>query len=318
MEDDDEYKLLDVSKDNGCFIFRVKNSENKEISIRIPSSKIQELEYADSLKTIELLREQLISMENYSTLGRLISEITHELRNPLNYVINYSHIAKESLENLKIEIEKLNENEQLTELIEPIKQIITKIEYHSDRLNTIINDTLNQSSSKPEKNDINKLLDRALNLTYKKYTKSNEIFNLKIDKNYDSNLKPFEVFPGNLIRAFINLIDNSCYALRDKKSRLADFVPTLELTTHLDQDTVVIVLRDNGTGIPEEVFSKLFQSFLSTKPSGEGTGLGLSIVYNIIKNQHGGDIIVNTEPGQFTEFVIHLPINRLPIGEKQL
>jgi two-component system NtrC family sensor kinase len=118
-----------------------------------------------------------------------------------------------------------------------------------------------------------------------------------------------------VMRVFLNLIGNGFYAV-NKRSREGDgtFRPVLKVSTREAGDMVEVRVRDNGIGIPPEHREKLFQPFFTTKPTGEGTGLGLSISFDIVTQQHGGTITVDSEVGQFTEFTVRLPRRQRAIG----
>jgi two-component system, NtrC family, sensor kinase len=118
--------------------------------------------------------------------------------------------------------------------------------------------------------------------------------------------------PQDVTRVLLNLFSNGFYAAtkRARSGAAPDFAPTLKVTTRDLGDAVEILVRDNGTGIPAEIKDRLFQPFFTTKPTGEGTGLGLSISYDIVTQQHGGSITVDSRVGEFTEFSIRLPRNR--------
>jgi len=167
-----------------------------------------------------------------------------------------------------------------------------------------------QGSTKPEPIDLNAMIDQSLTLSYQSYRKKDARFNLTIHKAFDSGLQQLECFPGDLIRVFVNIIDNSCYALLMKLKEEPDgFIPTIDIKTQQEGDSVNIIMRDNGHGIPKANLDKLFQPFFTTKPTGTGTGLGLSIVYDIITKQHGGQISVESTENKFTEINITLPLH---------
>lgn len=118
--------------------------------------------------------------------------------------------------------------------------------------------------------------------------------------------------PQDVTRVFLNLFGNGFYAANKRwlAERASGFRPTLKVSTRDLGDTVEIRVRDNGIGMPAEVRTKLFQPFFTTKPTGEGTGLGLSISYDIVTQQHGGTVEVESEPNVFTEFTVRLPRRR--------
>jgi signal transduction histidine kinase len=130
-----------------------------------------------------------------------------------------------------------------------------------------------------------------------------------MERDFDSSISPIEVVPQDITRVFLNLFGNGFYAANKRRAQTNDpaFRPTLKVTTRDLGQEVAIQIRDNGIGIPPENRVKLFERFFTTKPTGEGTGLGLSISYEIVTQQHGGSIEVESEPGRFTEFTVRLP-----------
>jgi signal transduction histidine kinase len=156
---------------------------------------------------------------------------------------------------------------------------------------------------------LNALVDEALNLAYHGARAQDQSFNITLERDFHPGLAPIEVAPQEITRVFLNLFSNGFYAAtkRTRDSGSGSYRPTLRVTTRETGDAVEITVRDNGTGIPPEIRDKLFQPFFTTKPTGEGTGLGLSISYDIITQQHGGRITVESEPGAYTKFTIRLP-----------
>ena len=160
------------------------------------------------------------------------------------------------------------------------------------------------------------MVDDALNLAYHGARAQDQSFNITLERDFQPGLAPIEMAPQEMTRVFLNLINNGFYAATKGKERSAGavFKPTLTVTSRDLDDLVEVTVRDNGTGIPPEIRDRLFQPFFTTKPTGEGTGLGLSISYDIVTQQHGGTITVDSDPGAFTEFVIRLP-RRAAAGE---
>jgi len=164
------------------------------------------------------------------------------------------------------------------------------------------------SSGQRELTDINHLLDEAVNLVYHGLRANDVSFNVTIEKEYDESIGKLNVVPQDLSRVFLNIVNNAAFAANQKKKdNLDGFSPTLSISTRNLNDNIEIRIRDNGNGIPVDIREKIFNPFFTTKPAGQGTGLGLSISYDIIVQQHRGEIKVETEEGKFTEFVIRLP-----------
>jgi len=162
--------------------------------------------------------------------------------------------------------------------------------------------------------DLNNLIEEALNLAYHGARAQDQSFNIRMDREFDRDLARIELVPQEMSRVFINLFGNGFYAAakRQRESAEAAFQPTLTVATRDLGEAVEVRVRDNGTGIPAEIRDKLFQPFFTTKPTGEGTGLGLSISYDIVTQQHGGTIAVDSRVGEFTEFTIRLPRGGAP------
>lgn len=271
-------------------------------------------ELQETLQTLRQIQNQMIQQEKMAALGSLTTGIAHELKNPLNFVINFSQIARESLGVLTQEIKKKIEDGDTLQLIKELDEYIEKIESHGERADNIIKGMLahaHQGSENPEKVQINSLIEQALNLVFHSYRRKDPRFNVTIKKNYDETIEPLDAFQGDLLRVFINILDNACYAILEKiLSNPNQYVPSIEVATKEENGQVVVKIKDNGPGIPKSVVDKIFQPFFTTKPVGSGTGLGLSIVNDMVV-KHGGTITVDSEPGKFTEFVIQLPLRQV-------
>jgi adenylate cyclase len=157
--------------------------------------------------------------------------------------------------------------------------------------------------------DLNALIDEALNLAYHGARAQDQTFNITLERGFGDGIAPIEVSPQDMTRVFLNLFSNGFYAAtrRAREGSDAGFMPTLTVTTRDAGEAVEIHVRDNGTGIPPDIRDKLFQPFFTTKPTGEGTGLGLSITYDIVTQQHGGTIAVESEVADYSEFTVRLP-----------
>ncbi len=285
-----------------------------------PTQPIQELQ---EIQEIETLKKKLMEQERIASLGLLLAGIAHEIKNPLNFINNFSEINVQLLEDLKKEIQDKypqDENKEAianwNEIIDDIEQNNIKIHEHGKRAENTVKTMLMQARQQEvakEPTDINQLLEEYMNLAYHGIRSQDVSFNLSIKKNLDSSVGKIMVSPQSLGQVFLNIINNGCYALHDKKNKNKEnngYQPTMELTTKNDPDKkqVVIKIRDNGNGLSEEIKQNLFKPFHTTKPLGIGTGLGLYISHDIIINQHHGSITVNSQPGEFTEFTIILPI----------
>ena len=281
------------------------------------------LENADAYRKLATLLDELKSTQNklvtqskLAALGALTAGIAHEIKNPLNFISNFSALNAELVEELKQQLaeEKQKMNSYKIANIEEIMTMITdnaaKVQEHSSRADSIVRSMLQHSrggSRELQPADINALLEEALNLTYHGMRAQDAGFNIKIEKTFDESIGKINVVPQELSRAFLNIINNGCYeANRKKLNAGSDFSPALSVRTEKQNHMVKISIRDNGDGVPEAVKPKMFTPFFTTKQVGQGTGLGLSIAYDIIVHQHNGQISFETEEGRFTEFTILL------------
>src|SRR4051812_44449132 len=253
-----------------------------------------------------------------AALGQLTAGIAHEIKNPLNFVNNFAGLSIELLDELKqsaapgIATLDAGTRAEVDETIEMLTSNLDKIAEHGKRADNIVKSMLEHSrgvSGERREIDLSALVDEALNLAYHGARAQDQSFNITLERDLQPGLTPIEVAPQEITRVFLNLFSNGFYATnkRQRDGAGPDFRPTLKVTTRDLGDAIEVRVRDNGTGIPPEIRDKLFQPFFTTKPTGEGTGLGLSISYDIITQQHGGTITVDSEPGAYAEFTIRLP-----------
>ncbi len=264
-----------------------------------------------TLKELKAAQSQLIHTEKMASLGELTAGIAHEIKNPLNFVNNFSEVSRELLDEMKTEIKNKN-IEEVIQLIEDLKQNLEKINQHGKRAASIVKGMLlhsRGSSGEKTLTDINELLDQYVNLAYHGMRAQNKEFNISIEKDYDETLEKINVVPQDISRVFLNIINNACYAAYDKKKKSGNnnFSPTLSVSTKNSGDKVEIRIGDNGNGIPKEIIDKIFQPFFTTKPTGEATGLGLSLSYDIVTKVHGGEINFKSKEDSYTECIITLP-----------
>ncbi len=275
-------------------------------------------ELSRSLDELRTAQDRLIQTEKLASLGQLTAGIAHEIKNPLNFVNNFSALSAELTDELNDALKPVamegKVREEVDELTGMLKANLEKVVQHGKRANSIVKNMLlhsREGSREHRPADINSLLDESLNLAYHGARAEKGEFNITLQRDFDADAGTIELFPQEVTRAFLNLIANGVYAATKRKTEDKEpgFEPTLRATTKNLGTGVEIRIRDNGTGIPAEVQEKMFNPFFTTKPAGEGTGLGLSMTHDIIVKQHGGRIDVATEPGQFTEFTIVLPRN---------
>jgi signal transduction histidine kinase len=272
----------------------------------------------DELKAAQA---SLIQAEKMASLGQLTAGIAHEIKNPLNFVNNFASLSVELLDELKAAarpaIAALGEDKRadVDEVVEMLTSNLQKIAEHGRRADGIVKSMLEHSrggTGERRRVDLNGLIEEALNLAYHGARAQDQSFNITLERNLDRAITLIELAPQDVTRVFLNLFGNGFYAANKRRKETNDpqFKPSLKVTTRDLGEAVEIRVRDNGTGIPPELRDRLFQPFFTTKPTGEGTGLGLSISWDIVTQQHGGTIAVDSEVGEFTEFTIRLPRSR--------
>jgi two-component system, NtrC family, sensor kinase len=273
-------------------------------------------ELSRSLDDLRTAQDRLIQTEKLASLGQLTAGIAHEIKNPLNFVNNFSALSAELVDELNDTLKPAaldnKMRREVDDLTQMLKGNLEKVVQHGKRADSIVKNMLlhsREGSGEHRPADINALLDESLNLAYHGARAEKSEFNITLQRDFDDNAGMIELFPQEITRAFLNLISNGFYAATKRKAEIGNsgFEPALSATTRNKGNSVEIRIRDNGTGIPTEVKEKMFNPFFTTKPAGEGTGLGLSMSHDIIVKQHGGKIDVDTKPGIFTEFIITLP-----------
>jgi GAF domain-containing protein len=268
-----------------------------------------------SLEDLRAAQDRLIQTEKLASLGQLAAGIAHEIKNPLNFVNNFSGMSAELIGELQEVVGGLTIDPEthadIKELTEMLGANLEKIVHHGKRADGIVKSMLlhsGESSGEHQLSDINALVDESLNRAYYGERAETRGFMIKLEKSFDPTIGEVELFPREVSRAVLNLISNAFYATsKRRETEGSDYEPVLVVATRNLGKTVEIRIRDNGTGISSDVREKMFNPFFTTKPTGEGTGLGLSMTHDIIVKQHGGRIDVETEPGEFSEFIITLP-----------
>ena len=322
--------IKDVDKELAIKAFKLDRTEKvKRTTAILLEETIEELEQkrkaveeintalTKSLDELKAAQAQLIQSEKMASLGELTAGIAHEIQNPLNFVNNFSEVSSELLEELNEELEK-GDLDEVKFILKDIKQNLEKINHHGKRADAIVKGMLQHSrtsTGQKEPTDINALCDEYLRLSYHGLRAKDKSFNADFQTNFDPNLPKVNVIPQDIGRVLLNLINNAFYAVNARNltgfGNLSglnnDYKPTVIVSTKNLGDRIEISVRDNGSGIPEEIKNKIFQPFFTTKPSGQGTGLGLSLSYDIVK-AHGGEIKIETKVNEGTTFIIQLPI----------
>lgn len=277
------------------------------------NKKSSQLEH--SLAVLRTTQAHLIQKEKMASLGELTAGIAHEIQNPLNFVNNFSELSAELVSELTEELDR-GDTEEAKVLADNLGQNLQKITHHGRRASAIVRGMLEHSrSGTGEKRsiDLNALAKEYLKIAYQGLQAKDKAFTAELTTDFLANLGEVEVFPQELGRVLLNLYNNAFYAVQQKqKTAPPDYQPTVSVRTTQTNGQVEIRVGDNGMGISESIKAKIFQPFFTTKPTGEGTGLGLSLSYDIVTKGHQGSLLVESQEGKGTEFVIQLPTE--PIG----
>ena len=268
---------------------------------------------------IEELQGQLQQSDKLASLGVLSAGIAHEIQNPLNFVINFSQMSNDMVDDLEdlfdergIDLDS-EENAEIADTLHTLRSYLAKIAEHGHRATDIIQGILLYSRGKADQfmpTDLPSLLKKYVWLSFHAMRANLADFNVTIQEVYDPHITTVDLIPQDFSRAIINLMNNACYAVWKKQqdNPPSDYVPTVTVQTALCADRVCVTIEDNGIGMSDEVKKKLFEAFFTTKPVGEGTGLGLSITRSIIEQKHLGRISFESEEGRFTRFVVEVPL----------
>ncbi|HXH49851.1 MAG TPA: ATP-binding protein [Terriglobia bacterium] len=306
-----------ASRDESGLLIDTFNEMLTQIQERDKELTQKNLDLEETLQKLQKAQQTLVTQEKMASLGSLTAGLAHEIRNPLNFVMNFAGLSADQAAELRDVISEVRDklepdlDQEISELLSDIQGNTSKIKEHGDRANRIITGMLLHSRGVPgqvQPVDLNKLLDEYVDLTYHGMRAKDTQFNINIKRDYDPAVGIVQVVPQDMSRVFLNLINNACYAADEKKrSSGAEFSPTVSVITKNLDGAVEVRVRDNGNGIPPESLHKVFEPFYTTKPTGEGTGLGLSISYDIIVGTHQGEIRVESEEGKYAEFIVVLP-----------
>jgi C4-dicarboxylate-specific signal transduction histidine kinase len=276
----------------------------REVAQRTQELRENNRRLQETLKQLQDTQQRMILQENLAYLGTLTAGVAHEIQNPLNFVINFAQISSMLVEDLRGQLTDLRENpdasteEFIAETLSDLDQNSRKINEHGERINAIVKSMLLHSrgiSPAHAPAQLNTLLSDAIDLVYHGLRSDNPNLKIQFEKQFDPFLDEHKVrvVAQDLSRVFANIISNAVYAVRKRQeSDPEGFEPRVVASTHVEEDLVEIRIRDNGGGIPAAARGELFKPFFTTKPTGEGTGLGLSICYDIIAQQHGGELRV--------------------------
>jgi len=272
----------------------------------------------ETINNLHKTQNQLVMQEKLASLGQLTAGIAHEIKNPLNFINNFSKLSRDLIQDIHQEIQEMKSNIKeetytlIQETMNDLQSNMEKISQHGNRANDIISGMLQHSRiSTGEKNlvNINRYMDIYSNLAFHSKRAINSSFNVSFEKDYDQNLQPIEAVPQDISRVILNLVTNACDAIEEfgAKRKEQDCDYCIRLKTEKIGDKVEIKIRDNGLGIPDHLKEKIFNPFFTTKDTGKGTGLGLSLSHDIVL-KYGGTMSVDSKEGEWTEFTVTFPL----------
>jgi signal transduction histidine kinase len=305
------------------YLYRMRSMKKRRAELeKLVHERTGELQ-----KTVSNLKEtqtQLILSEKMASLGQLTAGIAHEIKNPLNFITNFAVLSQDLTKDLRQELaherDRVDKKRalEIEGILNDLDQNVTKINEHGKRADSIVRGMLLHSRGKAgerQVTDLNALLLEYTNLAYHGMRAQDTSFNVKIETEFDPAVGKVNVVPQDLSRAFLNIVNNACYAANDKrKTAGSGFNPTVRVSARCLDEGVEIRIRDNGNGIPLAIREKIFNPFFTTKPAGAGTGLGLSLSYDIVTQEHKGDIRIDTKEGEYTEFIIVIPKDQVREG----
>lgn len=310
---------LEVFRHNSQEALRLDLVETLNIELEGKNAELEKV-----LEDLRTAQNQIVMKEKLAALGEVTAGVAHEIRNPLNFVKNFSELSQELIQEILSEIEEEGDDLDATLIAEISNDLVENLEriiHHGDRANRIVSDMLKmgQSSTDWQSIDLNNLLVEHAMLAYHSACAMDTEFNLIVEQDLDEDVGNIEAIPQDLGRAFLNIVGNACQATDEKRRKLADdgvgfkeYTPTVQLSTKNLNEEIEIRIRDNGVGIPQDIIEDVFNPFFTTKPTNQGTGLGLAITSDIVR-EHGGSIKVESEPDQYTEMLIIVP--KLPSAE---
>lgn len=269
-------------------------------------------------KKVEELQKQLREQEKMVALGMLSAGIAHEIQNPLNFVINFSKMSEKLLADMNDIVadvkDSLDEDDaaDLEDISADLTANMQKIREHGERAISIIRNILLQSRGKDGEflpSDVTGIVHEYVWLSYHAMRANDKTFNISIVEDYDKDMPKVMVVPQDICRAVLNLMNNACYAVRERAAEATDdYVATVKVSVKRDEEKLYITIADNGTGMTDEVKNKIFKEIITTKPVGQGTGLGLSITHHIVCDVHKGELLVDSTLGEGTTFTIIVPL----------
>ena len=305
---------LEVFRRHALEVQRLNLVEKMAAELVEKNSQLEEV-----LSELERAQDQIVMQEKLAALGEVTAGVAHEIRNPLNFVKNFSEASEELLEELQeiLEEDDLDEDE-IDEIVDDLTDNLDRIRRHSERANRIVQDMLMMGRGGGEWQivDLNTVFNEHALLAYHSARAVDPDFQLYIERDFDPDVGDIEAIPQDLGRVFLNMVGNSCHSTDSKRVSILEtprgdtpYMPTVWLMTKRVGDRVQVMIRDNGDGIPADVVDKIFNPFFTTKPTDKGTGLGLALSSDIVRT-HGGTISVDTEQGEFAQMTVELPLRR--------
>ncbi len=300
-----------VMSENDTWHINDWKTKNQQLEAKV-NQKTAEL--AASLEELKATQTQLVVQEKLAALGQLAAGIAHEIKNPMNFVNNFSELSLEYVDEIKVALAKLPQNEltaEIRNLLGDVAENLSKIHQHGTRADSIVKSMLMHSrggSGVLESTDLNELLSEYVNLAFHGMRATKNAINVKINYELDAHIGSVPLFPEDFSRVVLNLCKNAFDAMRDKAllSQNGAYLPVLTVKSAAGKDRVTVSFEDNGPGISDDNRQKLFEPFFTTKKGKEGTGLGLSITHDIIKN-HKGNISIESELSNYTRFIVEIP-----------
>ncbi len=272
------------------------------------------------LAELQKAQDQIVTREKLAALGELTAGVAHEIKNPLNFVKNFAEASEELIDELKELLDDVggdlsdDNKDYINEIAGDLTGNVERIRSHGERADRIVRDMLmmGRDSGELQLTDINGLIEQHAQLSFHSARALDPDFQLDIQQDFDPDVGSLNVIAQDLGRVFLNMVTNAGHATKERHvsevaAGNATFQPTIWLKTARSNDHVEVRIRDNGTGMPPDVIEKIFNPFFTTKPTDQGTGLGLSISSDIVR-RHGGSIQVESEPGEFTEMIVTLPL----------
>jgi C4-dicarboxylate-specific signal transduction histidine kinase len=289
---------------------RTIEAEKNKVNDQRVAIEQQAHKLSRAIASLKETQSRLVNSEKLASLGELTAGIAHEIKNPLNFVTNFSELNMELINDFEAEAAAGN-TEEAIRLAKDIKENLQKIAYHSNRADSIVKNMLQHSrkgTGQKQPTDINALIDEYFRLSYQGVRAKDKDFNTAIKVELDETIESINVVPQDIGRVLLNMFTNAFYSVNQKKKQAGKaYEPCVTVSTQKETGSIAIRIRDNGVGITQKAMTKIFQPFFTTKPTGEGVGLGLSLSHDIITKGHGGMMNVESGEGEFAEFIIHLP-----------